>query len=452
MHQVPSFIAVLLATLAFPAASAPRADEAPPPSAQGPSPTEQLPPQVHAQVQSKDTDLAPTEFATLFMELVKRADPNHKPKFDAKKFQIKIGEKDIPLQNAYDEYRLAPEDARAGVLVRYLHVMMREQRDLPSEYKKARPNLRPIVRSLDYLEDIRTHLNDDEETRGQDVPCHLLAGRLAVLLAYDGPETIRPVLGDSLKEWKVGFNEAMKDAIENLDKQSGGSFRQLTPGLYLSPWRDNYDPARLLLGERLKNVKVGGELLAMAPNRDALLLTGTDESLGLQRLAMTAEALLQGARPISGACLRRVGDTWEPYLPPPDHPAYATLKALDLQYLKGAYERQQRRLQRTHEDTHSNIVVAGYSIAESTGPGEKKRWSFSIWSRGVSADLPQVDKLLFMDPERPDSDRALGMVDWSTAEKVLGGLLKPVEGAVPPRYRVTSFPTNEQLKKMELAK
>lgn len=167
---------------------------------------------------------------------------------------------------------------------------------------------------------------------------------------------------------------------------------------------------------------------------------------------MTAEALLQGARPISGACLRRVGDTWEPYLPPPDHPAYATLKALDLQYLKGAYERQQRRLQRTHEDTHSNIVVAGYSIAESTGPGEKKRWSFSIWSRGVSADLPQVDKLLFMDPERPDSDRALGMVDWSTAEKVLGGLLKPVEGAVPPRYRVTSFPTNEQLKKMELAK
>ena len=70
----------------------------------------------------------------------------------------------------------------------------------------------------------------------------LIADHLAVVAAYDLPESIMTLMPQSLPAtWGVSYEKALRDACANLLEISGDPFENPQPGLYVSPWRDNHD-------------------------------------------------------------------------------------------------------------------------------------------------------------------------------------------------------------------
>jgi hypothetical protein len=66
-----------------------------------------------------------------------------------------------------------------------------------------------------------------------------------------------------------------------------------------------------------------------------------------------------------------------------------------------------------------------------------------VWPKDVPSLLPKVDKLALMQSNEDKPD----LIDWDTVTRVAGDLMTP-QGIYPERYRVTDFPSEEQLKAM----
>ena len=56
--------------------------------------------------------------------------------------------------------------------------------------------------------------------------------------------------------------------MNNQSEISQENFTCPAPGVWASPWRDNYDASRLVLLDLIRRHKVKGDYVAMVPNRD----------------------------------------------------------------------------------------------------------------------------------------------------------------------------------------
>jgi len=102
----------------------------------------------------------------------------------------------------------------------------------------------------------------------------------------------------------------------------------------------------------------------MVPNRDTLVLTGSDDEAGLTLMGQIAEDSFQKPRPISTIALRLVGDEWEPWLPPVDSPAFAKLHELRLRTLGMEYNDQKELLDQIHTQAGQEVFVASFSAVK----------------------------------------------------------------------------------------
>src|SRR5262249_6095587 len=156
---------------------------------------------------------------------------------------------------------------------------------------------------------------------------------LAVSLVYDLPESLVQIQQHQLDTWGVSFDAALQRATDNLIAISWHRFDEVAPGVWRSPWQDNLDTSRLVLPELFRAHEVQGGPVVIAPNRDTVLLTGSDDEAGLTRLAELAEEAFAQPRAVSGVALRLETDGWVPFLPQPGHPAFSRLQELHLQSL-----------------------------------------------------------------------------------------------------------------------
>jgi hypothetical protein len=72
--------------------------------------------------------------------------------------------------------------------------------------------------------------------------------------------------------------------------------------------------------------------------------------------------------------------------------------------------------------------------------------TFGVWSKDVLTLLPHTDKIAFVQDGKDPV-----MADWNRAVTVVGDLLKPMD-VHPERFRVSEFPTEEQLAAMGATK
>jgi hypothetical protein len=174
----------------------------------------------------------------------------------------------------------------------------------------------------------------------------------------------------------------------------------------------------------------------MIPNRDTLVVVGSDDEAGLTAMISVAKDGLKKPRPISGIALRLEGDEWTPWLPDPSHSQYPEFRQLQIQTHGQDYAEQKELLDKLHEKNRVDVFVASYS-----GLKDKKGQvlSYAIWPQGPVALLPQTDIVAFMrqghEPVMADLDKVLAEV---------GHLMEPVE-MYPPRYLVKEFPTEDEL-------
>jgi len=251
---------------------------------------------------------------------------------------------------------------------------------------------------------------------------------------------MRSISQSSFDAWGVTFYEALEVAMENLlslpAKFIGPGSGE---GVYLSATGDDYDASRLLVKDAIRHLQVKGDHIAMIPNRENLIVAGSEDVEGLAGMVKVAANALKEPRPISGIALLLDGDEWTPWLPPSSHPSYKDFRQLQLQSLGQDYAEQKTLLDKLHENKGEDVFVATFSVVQSP---EGRLFSYATWTETANSLLPKTDVLVL--------GRIGGvpaMVEWQKVLEVVGDMMEPLD-IYPPRYRVRGFPSENQLAAM----
>jgi hypothetical protein len=388
------------------------------------------------------------QFAKEMMNALRRAGAPAPLKYDADRFAILVGDRqaELNLHNLFSEYRGTPPEGQAEAMRRFVRAFAATfTHQPPKTFDEARPLLRPYVRERFYREALRLRMQIEGAERSEML-CRPLSEHLLVALAQDAPDNVWTLSEDALSAWEVGADEAFAVARENLVKE-GLALMRLSSGVYVSARGDSYDASRLTLQHLIRQAEVKGQHVAMVPNRDTLLITGSEDEQGLTHMAACAEhALAKQPRPMTGAAVRLEGDEWVAFMPPPEHPAHRAFRKLLTESVSRNYAEQGELLEALHGKTGEDVFVA--ACKEGTGGDAEDVVTYCIWPEGVDALLPQTDEVIFArgDPDKPEFS---GPAKWEQVASAVGDLMVPA-GMYPERFRAKQFPTEAQLGGMKL--
>jgi hypothetical protein len=387
------------------------------------------------------------EFAQLLMDALRAADDKSAIEYDAADFRLVTQGEDrqiFNLSNVYGEYSNASADKQKTILRNAVRSWFSRLKGIPESFEDAAPDLLPVVRNRSAFEFVR--LRTQLENMGTpNWPHRPLAEHLGVGIVFDLPESMVQIQQHQVEEWGVTFEEAFETACRNLWEISLHEFQSPRPGVWVSPWNDNHDVARLLLPELIKHHEVRGHPVLMLPNRDTLLVTGSEDEAGLAYLAERVKEAMEQPRFLTGIAFHLVDDFLVSYLPEEDHPQFAALQMLRVQSLARDYAEQQELLNSLHEKSGEDVFVASFSALASKETGRVQ--TYCVWSEDVDSLLPQTDRVFFVRKGEGERVDLVGSAEWDKLQDVVGDLLAP-QGIYPERYRVAAFPTATQLAQM----
>ncbi|MFP2930125.1 hypothetical protein ACLESO_33995 [Pyxidicoccus sp. 3LG] len=386
-------------------------------------------------------------FAQKAIEALRAAGVPGEPRYEPEHFRIQTQDADggagmtFFLTNFYREYQATPPERRGEVLARLTKVNLPV--GAPESYAQARPDLMLVVRPRASFELLAAHTGGPLGAKSP-VSWRPLGEVLAVALVQDTPDAMRYVPPEDLERWGVSFDQAHADALSNLRRRGVEPLTPVAPGACALSTNDSYGASRLLLAEVVRRCEVRGEPVALVPNRDTLLITGSSEAQGLLKVAEVAQLAIQAPRPVDGRALRLTAEGWKPFLPEPGSPARSILQKLAVTSQARDYQEQAERLEQQHAQEGTDLFVAGY-IPESDEHG--RSFGQAVWVSGIDALLPRADVVLFMDGELGPRAPPVAVVRWDLVVRDAGLLLMPELGLYPERYRVTGFPSKEQLQR-----
>lgn len=382
----------------------------------------------------------PAKFAGLFIEALRRAGDDAPVEFDAAEFRLRhVGRAGYTnLRNFYDEYVRAPRSQRRELLQRSVTATVASRMELPEDFEDCKPDLRPRLWCKSTIEKLRLEA-ELEGNQGPDLPLQDVGAHLYATVVYDLPMAVRSISMEDLKTWGVTPYEAVEAARDNL-KEDKFAFAAIGDGFYASLTGDTYDASRMLLVDLIRNLKVDGDPVVMAPNRDKLLVTGADDDTGLEMMVTIAEQAADEPRSMMLMPLRLDGDEWVDWSVPRAHALWKRFHFLELKFLSQEYAEQKSLLDRLHEKTGVDIYVAAHSAVRKD---DGDVFSYCVWSDGVDALLPQADFVMFF---RQGED-VVGSADWASVRRICDSLMEETD-MYPARFRVRSFPTAEQLKQI----
>ena len=302
----------------------------------------------------------------------------------------------------------------------------------PGRVDRGQPTVLPCLLRRAALADIVKRY----AAASQQLPHRLLGEHLAVALRFADSPPERLLSDAQLHQRGLSFESAMQLALQNLAAATR-PLQHVQRGLYLSQWRDGLDAERLLQPARFESLGLRGLPVVMTAHRDLLLVSATGEREGLLSMAACAQALLGREGALSAIPLCWLGDEWVPHVPGPDEPAEDEFRLLRLGEIAEDYRRQRLRLQASSSDD-SAPFVANYSLSIS----EREPFSYSVWTKGVSALLPRSEWIALIDPDA-------GAEPQLCTFEALAPLLQPSPGdAYPPRYATGAFPSEAQQRRL----
>jgi hypothetical protein len=264
-----------------------------------------------------------------------------------------------------------------------------------------------------------------------------LAGIFAVSLVVDMPDQERDVDAAMLDAWNVDFDRLMQKARSNLLARGGEEgFQEMGPGRYRSTWEDNLDGSRMLLPGILQRLKLQGDPVVLLPNRDTLLVVGSEDPASLGwALEGALEFLNDDPRSLNACPLRLSHYHWDLFQARREHPVCPLLARVEKRRLMEEYAHQKALLDRRHLDAGKAITVPPLQL-ELTPAGETG--SYTTWNQTMGETwLPVADRVRMAWVLGGERGRA--WVPWEKAQARLSHLLEPV-GLFPERYRFREAP------------
>lgn len=367
--------------------------------------------------------------------------------YDTELFQIRpLGDDGIVLnlENPYSEYRQATPETRDALIDQFAQAWISVQRErVPPRFAAAKQKLLPAIRHRSYLS--RSALQSRiDATKPIEIPFADVNQELILTLVYQLTGAVQVITREVLGGWSAPFEDAMSAAWQNLAENARPRFASPLPGLYACEEHGPYDAALALLPGTFDDVRVAGDRLVMMPNRNTLLITGTDERDGVAAMAMLAEGELDDPRRISGTMFRACGGQLVPWLPEGDDELFRACKSLVLRTIEADYQDQGLMLAALPPGEYGDAQVSDIEIED--GRTTFERFSWCDWKEGLPALLPRAERIRFLPTNAADSF----FVPWDAAHNVLGKLMEPL-GLYPERYRVSAFPSNDDLDLLRLA-
>jgi hypothetical protein len=390
---------------------------------------------------------SPDKFAKMVTRRARRRGCDGPMKYDRDEFALNSDYGTWFLSNMYAEYYAAPFLQRNRVLDTFITSVLETAADMPSSLDDARANLLPKVRERVFHESWNLH-SLLKENSPPKIQYQVVAEHMAVDVVYDTPSSVRTVSLEDFEQWGVTFEEALAIGRDNLWNISKEPFGKLAPGTYVSTWQDTHDATRMFLHDLVWQLDVKGSHVAMVPDRNVLLVTGSEDAEGLLRMAEEAQQVLdESPRPLCGLAFILNGSAWEPYLPPDDAPSYGKLSLLACQYMASACNEQKSRLEDIYERDGTDIYVATYDAVQNSNTG--RVLSYCTWARDAESLLPVTDLVGLFDSDLPKDDQYLGFASWSQVASIVGAAMELCSEMYPPRYRVREFLSPEQLAQIE---
>ncbi len=360
-------------------------------------------------------------------------------------FALKVPGRDatIFLHNTYSNYCGAPKKKRQEVIAKLI-AGFGTSPEVPADYSAAKPHLMPAVRDAAYSS-LASLLGGamKKSDSGLEWVYKPLAGDLIVGLVFDTEHNIVSVNQKTLEQWGVKLDEALTAAKENLWDRTDPKKLTGQSGIYVGEWGDSYDSSRILLTEFIYRLDLDGDPVACVPNRDALMITGRNNSAGL-RIVLKAgtENHFNAGHSVSPDLFVLEDGVWKTFLP--EDPSLKEMWRNAKRQRNGMdYHQQKQLLDKLDED----IFVASYMGFKSEDGSE---FSVCAWTKGIDSSLPKAEVLGFVvDPVTKDQF----MVPWDDAFPIVSGLLEQESGLIPVRYRAREFPDDQQIAQLrKLAK
>jgi hypothetical protein len=236
----------------------------------------------------------------------------------------------------------------------------------------------------------------------------------------------------------------MPIAIDNLRAASHEPFDQPAKGVFVSPWHDTYDAARLLVPDVIAKLAIKGRPVALVPNRDTLIVAGDRDAPALLAAADLAEKAYAPPRQID-AIARCWDGAWRPCVPDVTPAVAERYRALRDTSIADLYAEQKERLDASTAAAGDDVFVASLIVAEDPSHA---RTSIAVLSKGVPTLLPRADLIGLVDPDGPKDAKPL-LVRWDQAFALLGARWKAMPVS-PPRWRVEvdGYPTAAELARL----
>ena len=382
---------------------------------------------------------SPEAFAQEFLRALKRVGDERTYRYDAEHFSlVEEGGKEgalINLHNFHAEYLRAPARAREAVLEHFARAMRQEAP--PMDWPSVQHNLRPQVtnRSRFALGALQAKAQGLPFPLGELLP---LTEDLVLSLVVDLPQLMATAPWAQCEAWGVTREQALSVAVENLARVSREDF-QRQGALFVSPWHDNYDAARLTLIEKLARLSVKGELVALVPHRDHLLLTGSEDEAGLAQLLEAVEKHGRATRFMGFYPVVLREGKWRAFHLPEQHPLAERFRYLEVGQRMQLYEEQKQLLGEVYDKEEVDLFIATFTGFRAQG----HILSRTVWTKGVSTLLPRADRVVLME-EASVTARPLD-VPWEVLWRHAGPLLVRDESLYPERYLAREFPSDEVL-------
>lgn len=259
-----------------------------------------------------------------------------------------------------------------------------------------------------------------------------LGGSHGLSLAVDAPTWERNVKAADLESWQADFDALLQHARANLARRGGEDrFELARPGLFRSTWHDNLDGSRLLLPGVIRRLPLRGGAVAVCPDRDTLLVAGSEDEAALAWLLEAArQGLWEDPRSAGGCPLQLQGFEWRPWEAPEGHPASGALAKATRRRLLVEYTHQKDILDQVLGRSGRDVTVAPLHLeVEDSGAmasctflplGAREGW------------LPLADRVGVPGAHRRGEWL---WVPWQEVLDQAGHLLEPV-GLYPERYRI----------------
>ncbi|MEM7453830.1 MAG: DUF1444 family protein [Planctomycetota bacterium] len=386
-----------------------------------------------------------SKFAQMFIAALKKAGDTRDVRFDKGHFRL-VFEKDgqqngvLNLSNLYLEYCAVEKPGRDKRLKDMVRAALSHLKEMPDDFEDASHDILPRLWTRGTFERLKLNQLKDGG-KPIDWPLESVGEHLYLSLVYDLPESVRSISNQELEDWGVTFWEAREVALQNL-YETEFAYTSVGDELYVSGTGDSYDATRLILSGLFDELEVEGSPVAMVPNRDTLVVTGSRSIVGLKMmLEFSGQQLRDKPRPMTATpMILGPEDTWDDWEVPMNHELYDEFRKLKITWLASEYNDQKQLLDRINRQQNSPTVISSCFVGEKSGRTE----SFCIWPRSEPLLIPETERVLFA---RDGNHDVFATVPLSTVRLHHPELLEPVE-SYPTLLRAYRQPTVNELSEM----